>query len=121
MNTNFIINLFRIQNQIKIFHWQTKSYPEHKALDDFYSKYLSFMDKFVEVYSGKYDNLFLEKQNIVIENYNKEYMHKFIDSMFNYIKNDLIVFLDDTDTDLLNIIEEILADINQLKYLLRLT
>ena len=28
----FITKMLTLQNQLRIFHWQTKSYAEHKAL-----------------------------------------------------------------------------------------
>ena len=36
--SNVILTFFTILNQIKIYHWQTVSYPRHKATDDLYTK-----------------------------------------------------------------------------------
>ena len=40
--------------QIKLLHWQTKSYARHKAYDDIYHSLGDLVDKFVEMYMGKY-------------------------------------------------------------------
>lgn len=37
-----------------IAHWKTKSYAEHKALNDFYDELLELIDGFVEQYQGYY-------------------------------------------------------------------
>jgi hypothetical protein len=40
--------------QVKVFHWSTMKYGQHKALDDLHSSLSSSVDKFVEVFLGKY-------------------------------------------------------------------
>jgi len=42
------------RNQIHIFHLQTKSYAEHKALNDYYDEVLGLFDSLVESYQGKH-------------------------------------------------------------------
>jgi len=37
-----------------IAHWKTKSYAEHKALNEFYDELLELIDGFVEQYQGYY-------------------------------------------------------------------
>lgn len=37
-----------------IAHWKTKSYAEHKALNEFYDSLLELIDGFVEQYQGYY-------------------------------------------------------------------
>lgn len=49
----FITKFINLQNQIRIFHWQTKSYSEHKALGSLYEGLDPLIDEFVEVYFGK--------------------------------------------------------------------
>jgi hypothetical protein len=42
------------RNQAHIFHWQTKSYAEHKALNDYYDEIVPLVDGLVESFQGKY-------------------------------------------------------------------
>jgi hypothetical protein len=42
------------QRQIHIFHLQTKSFAEHKALQDYYDAIGDIVDALVESYQGKY-------------------------------------------------------------------
>ena len=51
--TNFIQNNMYFLNDIQSYHWQTKSYSEHEALGEFYTKFNELNDRFVETYQGK--------------------------------------------------------------------
>lgn len=41
--------------QIKVYHWTTKSYSNHKALDDLHKSLSDLVDEVIEVYIGKYN------------------------------------------------------------------
>jgi len=41
--------------QIKVYHWTTKSYSNHKALDDLHKELSGLVDELMEVYIGKYN------------------------------------------------------------------
>ncbi len=51
--TNFIQINMNFLNDIQSYHWQTKSYSEHEALGEFYTKFNELNDRFVETYQGK--------------------------------------------------------------------
>ena len=46
--------LIRMQQQLRIFHWQTRSYAQHKAFGKAYESLDDHIDDFVEVFMGKY-------------------------------------------------------------------
>ncbi len=46
--------LMHSRTQAHVYHWQTESYAQHTALDDYYINIVSLTDKLVEVYQGKY-------------------------------------------------------------------
>lgn len=46
--------LLHSRTQTHVFHWQTKSYAEHKALGDYYGDIVDLLDDLVESYQGKY-------------------------------------------------------------------
>jgi len=54
MNEEMILELVNTQVQFRFLHWQTKSYAKHKAYGKFYDNLDDLIDKFVEVYMGKY-------------------------------------------------------------------
>ena len=47
--------LLHSQTQVHIFHLQTKSYSEHKALQGYYEGVDALVDGLIESYQGKYD------------------------------------------------------------------
>ena len=113
---------FTMRNQIKLFHWQTKQYSRHKATDSVVDALDSSIDKYVEVYMGKYGRMKLNTttSNFHVKNLSESSILKFIKQCILYLNNDLVIKLKNTDTDLLNIRDEMLAELNQLLYLFTL-
>jgi hypothetical protein len=60
MNTEFlklVSYLFHSSTQVHVFHLQTKSYAEHKALNKYYDEIVGLTDSLIESFQGKYDIL----------------------------------------------------------------
>ena len=117
-----VTNLLTLHNQLKIHHWQTKSYAEHQALGGAYDEFSDLIDEFIEVFMGKYGRI--ESKNgfkIELSNYNDISPTDFVDKYVDYLVNELPKSLEKTDTDLLNIRDEMLSQLNKLKYLLTLS
>ena len=112
--------LLRIHNQLKIFHWQTTSYSQHKAFGKAYDDLSDLIDSFVEIYIGKHGKVKAKlTYNIELDNLDDNYL----DYINNYVEYLLSLNgeLDASkDTDLLNIRDEMVGVLNQLKYLLTL-
>jgi hypothetical protein len=116
---------FEMLLMIKLFHWKTYSYPAHKASDDVYSSLNDHMDKFIEVLlgkSGKRINLMNHKSIKLMDLSSQEQFVKHIQMFKSYLVN-----LDNnkalssmSNSDLYNIRDEILGDMNKLLYLLTL-
>ena len=108
---------------IKLFHWKTFSYSTHKATDELYGSLNENMDKFIEVLlgkSGERTNL-MNKKTISLIDINspdkfKERMVAFKRYLVALNHNKAIKQM--TNSDLLNIRDEILGDVNKLLYLL---
>lgn len=49
-----VCNILHSRNQAHVFHLQTKSFAEHKALNDYYDGVVGLFDGIVESYQGKY-------------------------------------------------------------------
>ena len=117
-----VTTLLTLQNQLKIHHWQTKSYAEHQALGGAYDEFSDLIDDFIEVFMGKYGRI--ESKNgfkIELSNYNDISPSDFVDKYVDYLVNELPKSLEKTDTDLLNLRDEMLGQLNKLKYLLTLS
>lgn len=46
----FIMKMVQFQNQVRIYHWQTKSYARHMAFGKTYDALGDLIDSFVEIY-----------------------------------------------------------------------
>lgn len=119
---NIVTKLLTFQNQIKILHWQTTSYAEHKTLDGIYGDLSDHIDEFVETFMGKYGRVMAQTNfNLTLQNYSALAPMDLMNQMIAYLTNELPTMLDaKKDTDLLNIRDEMLGSANQTKYLLTL-
>ena len=120
-NDVIITRLLGLQNQLKILHWQTKKYARHMAYGDTYETLEDLIDTFIEIYQGKFDRIILEDNKIItIKNINDESLDEFISENIDFMNGELISTLNDQDTDLLNIRDEMVAALNKLRYLVTL-
>ena len=116
------INKMRqMQKQYQIFHWQTTSFSQHKSFGKIYESLDESIDTFIETYMGKYGRVIsASKFNLEMSNYSDLNFVNATDSYIEFLIN-LTNMLDAArDTDLLNIRDEILGNLNRLKYLLTL-
>jgi DNA-binding ferritin-like protein len=120
----FITMMLESLMMIKLYHWKTHSFAGHKATDDLYASLNAHMDNFVEVLMGKMAGTranFLSTKSIKLVDLTNK---KQLVGRVNTIKGQLsamekIVQLANA-TDLLNIRDEILGDLNKFLYLLTL-
>jgi DNA-binding ferritin-like protein len=111
-----------LRNQIKIYHWQTLSYARHKATDDLVEKIDSQIDRFTEVYMGKYGRPHFTAKNSSLKIYDvtDAMAASIISESIKWMQNVLPTLLSKNDTDLLAIRDELLADLNQTLYVFTL-
>jgi hypothetical protein len=113
--------LIEFQNQTRILHWQTHSFARHKAYDEVYGELNELLDSFVESYQGKYDRIEFKTESVITLRDSKELdLNKFVSEFLGVLINEIPDEIDETDTDLFNIRDEILALVHKLKYLLSL-
>lgn len=122
MSARDIQFFFTMREQIKLYHWQTKSFSRHKATDDVISDLDGHIDTYVEVYMGKYGRpkMTSKTNTIKVQNLNESNIVKFIKSCIIVLQTDLVKHLKPTDTDLVNLRDEMLASLNKLMYLFTL-
>jgi len=107
-------------NTVKLYHWKTRSYAQHKATDELYGRLNENIDKFVEVLLGKDESRIstMEKRMVSYDSQNQADFKKRIHAFREYLM-EMHTCLDPAqDTDLLNIRDEIMGDINQFLYLM---
>ena len=119
-NGDIVSSLLTIRNQIKVYHWQTKSFARHKGADDLVTKLDENIDEFVETYMGKYGRPKVSK-SVVLHNFSESAARNFVAQQRVYLSNVLPRKLSREDTDLLNIRDTILGNLNQTLYLFSLS
>jgi DNA-binding ferritin-like protein len=118
--SKLVQNFIQMLNTIKLYHWKTQSYSQHKATDELYSKLNENIDRFVEILLGKdqsriktmdkqIDLVYLEDTADI-----KEKIHEYREFLIDLTQK----LHPNKDSDLLNVRDEILGDLNQFLYLL---
>lgn len=114
---------FEILTSIKLYHWKTKSYSQHKATDDLHEKLSDQVDRFVEVLIGKSSKrIHMVEEKMRLYDFNTK--TKFKDKIFEF--RQFLIDLDDIfykkkDSDLLTIRDDMLESVNQFLYLFTLS
>jgi len=108
---------------VKLYHWKTTSYATHKATDELYTKLNGNIDSFIEVLLGKSGtrtDLMGHKNIRLVDLTSSETLKREVDAFKGYLVglNDNKAMKLMTNTDLYNIRDTILGDLNQFLYLL---
>jgi DNA-binding ferritin-like protein len=117
MSVEIIQFFFDFQLNLKFYHWNTTSFSRHKASDSLGDKLSKLIDKFVEVYMGRYGRPKVNSRKMGVE-----YSIISDKDMVNYLKTkrDYLEKMDIKGVDLLNIRDEIVENIDQTLYLFTL-
>jgi DNA-binding ferritin-like protein len=118
---SIVLNLIKLQNQLRILHWQTSSFARHEAFGKAYEQLGVLLDELVEVHQGKYGRI-VYAENSTIELYNKDsiQIEEVLKEVVEYLSTTFNTKVQEKDTDCLNIRDEMLSVLNKLAYLLTL-
>jgi hypothetical protein len=121
MKEELILKLVQIQLQFKFLHWQTFGDAKHRAYGEIYDNLGETIDMFTESMMGKYGRPEFEPEfSIMFQDISVINVQNFLDGITEFLV-DMTEQLDSRyDTDLLNLRDEMLGEINKLKYLLTL-
>jgi hypothetical protein len=109
---------FEARDCMHLVHHNTTSYAEHKALGKFYDKWIELVDTFIETYAGRYDRIngFL-LIDIKVNINSTEYLQK----LRAFVSIEAMAIIAPTlDSDLSNILADMLTLINHTLYMLTL-
>tara|TARA_B100001093_G_C26844419_1_gene1022096 strand:- start:1328 stop:1705 length:378 start_codon:yes stop_codon:yes gene_type:complete len=108
-------------NFVQASHWQTKSFAEHEALGEHYTKFNELNDRFVETYQGNSARISFNSEMVPnVANYvdpeSDEFVQRITETKdrIEKLSNEL------NSIDLLSILEDMLEAVSQLKYHLTL-
>jgi DNA-binding ferritin-like protein len=110
------VNLLLFQSQLKIMHWGTESYAQHKAYMKAYDSIDEGLDALVESYQGYHGRIDFGN-NCEFISFSDVECESWLNSMLeclNSLRSEL------KESDLQNMIDELIAAVSKLKYLLTL-
>jgi hypothetical protein len=132
---DIILALFQIQATLRVSHFLSKKKSDHETLDKFLKKFNKKMDKFIEVWMGKHEKFDLGKNRQVnIYQITKDELFSYLDIVLEFLTGDSMnnsvyklskytlgsVMNNKKNVDLMSIRDDIVKNINRMKYRLRL-
>lgn len=112
----FVSCLMFSRNQAHIFHLQSDSYAKHMALGSYYESISDLIDSLIETYQGTNPVIMDYKNDEKYTGYTKEGVTKYFEGLLKETVEAKSLF---TDTDLLNIVDEITSLIKSTLYKLK--
>lgn len=119
--STIVEHFLTFRNLMKIYHWQTTSFARHTASDKLVTGIDALIDQFMEVYLGKYPRFVMgETPTMLIDVYDRT-APGILNFFKNFLMNDLPKEISNmSNSDLLNIRDEMLGLVNQTLYLFTL-
>lgn len=130
-----ILALFQIQATLRVSHFLSEKKSDHETLDKFLKKFNKKMDKFIEVWMGKHEKFDLGKNRQVnVYQITKDELFTYLDLVLEFLTGDVVesnvyklskyplknVMNNKKNVDLMSIRDDIVRNINRMKYRLRL-
>lgn len=108
-----VMFFFELQLNIKLYHWTTESYANHKATDKVLENISDLIDSFVEKYMGAYARPVLKSgSSVPVQNMTKTKYVKLLKQAQDYLRGDLEKVIA-KNSELLNIRDEMLGVLDQ--------
>ena len=112
--------LLLFKNSLKMYHWKTENYNKHKITDDLGEKMDGLIDKFVEVMIGSRKERPEFALDLKIKVISEQGIEEYLEVFRHWLSDKLPEYLEDYETDLLNIKDEMIAEVNRTLYLVRM-
>ena len=117
-----IKTILNFQNELRLHHWGTKSYAAHIALGTAYTGIDALLDTFTETYMGTFGKEELREINeLNLNGPHKTTAMQVLSSFEEFLIKELPNEIGADQTALLNIKDEMIALVQQTKYLLTLS
>jgi len=132
---DIILAMFQIQATLRVSHFLSEKKSDHETLDKFLKKFNKKMDKFIEVWMGKHEKFNLGKNRQVnVYQITKDELFDYLDLVLEFLTGDVVesnvyklskyplknVMNNKKNVDLMSIRDDIVRNINRMKYRLRL-
>jgi hypothetical protein len=112
---------FNIILNLRLYHWSTTSYARHTGSGALYDSLSELSDQFVETYMGRYKRPeFKGTFNVQVKQFTDANIADALREYVQFLKYEVPNYLKDSDTDLTNIRDEMVGEINKTLYLFTL-
>lgn len=112
------IKVLHVLSQVQMFHWQTDKMAHHKTFDDFSKEFKDLADNLMEVIQGKYGRAIINMDTYIpLRNIQELDPKGFAEQCVDIFK----VYQDNifsNDQEISAILDEVIALLQKLKYLL---
>lgn len=118
---NLLETFFTMLHQVKLYHWATMEYGVHKALDELHDSLSENVDAFVEIFIGRYKKQPLPATLTVKTKVQADIqkLDKYLESLHDQLVG-LGKMVGAKETQLLNILDEMIGSVDRTQYLIRL-
>jgi hypothetical protein len=113
---NIVIQLLSLQNHLQVYHWSTSSFARHEASGKLYTFLVIKIDQFLETYQGSYNKkLKINKAQALpsIKTHSDASMGKYLRDCVSWLNHLALK----KDASLINIRDEMVAEIHKTLYL----
>jgi len=107
----YTVVFLRTLDLIKLFHWNTKDYSKHKATDELHGSLSKLVDSYVEKHFGESTRI-AAHETVRYDTLTDDAFLKEIQRFKEYL-----IHMKQPSTDLSNIRDEMLGEVNQFLYL----
>jgi len=120
MSNNIAIYMLTNQVLIKLYHWRTKKYSRHIASNTLYETLEELVDQFIETLQGSGRDIICENKDMPVGCVDDDGIKEVLKLYKKWLSDTLPTLIKSTDTDLLNIRDEMVGIINKTLYLFTL-
>ena len=111
-----VMFFFELQMNVKLYHWTTESYSNHKATDKLLDNLSDLIDSFVEKYMGAFSRPVMKSgSSVPIQNMTKTKYVKLLKQAQDYLRGDLEKVIA-KNSELMNIRDEMLGALDEALY-----
>jgi hypothetical protein len=118
MEKDLICYFLEMLNQLQVLHWQTESHARHEAYGMAYDNLYTMVDTFVESYQGKYKRIKVTG-SIELMNIDGD-VNQFITNNIDFLTDEIPNVLDEKDVGMIALRDEMVTELDMLRYRLTL-
>lgn len=120
--STLLTTFLTFQNQVRIYHWRTRSYARHVSSGSLYDDIDKLIDQFIETLQGKTERITYDQITVKLFPLQDEEMVELLQNFAVFLEEKVESYLKKLGNsyELKNIRDEMLGKVNQTKFLFTL-